>query len=346
MDLPEEHDRVWLLLRGRAWFMVAYRVSEVGNAHPELEFYWGTSAFGEKGSVLAKHFHDISLECYKLARNGIIEPKSSSQTSVSGRRYWGFIVATGPSRKAATVFAGMLPAKDRAEVEASIAEIQRIMGATEADVRDVSEQRTDGDSCLIFSADSIKLQEPPIDPPGTGKPPAWVTSSDEDASPRGKQDVDAADEMFERLKDFLWKPRLGFCVVYRVCSDDSSCKMNWFKILSPYTNSDEEYDRLADLYRGVAISSWKNGRNMVLEENFLSQDSSGKQWWGPVFPAEVTKNPPLTDYYGRPWCHLAVGAGATRDAGYVVVARITAKNEKDAHQCIVGIEEIMSKRGS
>jgi len=149
----------------------------------------------------------------------------------------------------------------------------------------------------------------------------------------------AQDEKFERLRDYLSKLPFLFCIVYRGRMTKGQVELKWIKAVSRDPGIHEEYDKLAGIYQEVGVHCYQRRRNLILKENLPSSNSPGKRWCGIVVPAKP--NPPPANSLGQRWWHLVVGAGATRDAGYVIVARVAAKDPKELHHYVAGIQGIM-----
>ena len=79
---------------------------------------------------------------------------------------------------------------------------------------------------------------------------------------------------------------------------------------------------------------------MTLNENLPGTNSKTQLWHG-LSIRIGTRNPTPANSLGQRWWHLIVGSGATRKAGYVIVARLAAKEEKDLQDRITKIQKIM-----
>lgn len=154
--------------------------------------------------------------------------------------------------------------------------------------------------------------------------------------------MSAEDDKFERLKGFLWNCPCDFCVIYRGTRSLTGWKFKWRKAISLNRKNREGYDELAAKYQEVAEHCHRQTRNLILKENLSSASSSSQRWCGLKIPVGGIENPLPANSLGKRWWHLVVGSGAIRDAGYVVVARIAAKESSEVHDCIARIQQIWS----
>jgi hypothetical protein len=152
------------------------------------------------------------------------------------------------------------------------------------------------------------------------------------------------DDKLERLKAFLWKRPLAFCVAYRINMIKAGPELKWSRALTPQAESLEEYKKLAATYQEVALNSFQYGRNLILRETLPSANSRTVRWCGIVVHTGTKEDLPPANSLGQRWWHLVVASGATRDSGYAIVARVGAKHSKEVQDCIAGIQEIMSAK--
>ena len=146
---------------------------------------------------------------------------------------------------------------------------------------------------------------------------------------------------FETIRKFLLQGPLAHCVIYSVASAYPEIKVSKLKALSSVINSSEEFDRIASTYQDIAINCYRQNRDLVLEENLLLSDSSDLIC-ELLPPGSKIENPPQANSDGQRWWHLAVGSGAMRNAGMVVVARVGARGEKEVWECVKGLQSIMA----
>jgi hypothetical protein len=149
-------------------------------------------------------------------------------------------------------------------------------------------------------------------------------------------------EKFEKVKEFLWSRPCDFCVVYQVEKSILGLKFKWCKAASLNKRDRDGYNALAGKYQKVAEDCYRHKRNLVLKENLARKKPQGQRWLGLKLSKGADDNPLPANELGRRWWHIVVGAGAIRDAGYVIVARVAAKESKEANDCIDGIQQIWS----
>ncbi|HEX3626782.1 MAG TPA: hypothetical protein VH280_15325 [Verrucomicrobiae bacterium] len=157
------------------------------------------------------------------------------------------------------------------------------------------------------------------------------------------------DEKLEQLKDYLWACPCNFCIVYQVNQigvvkhgkkSEPIIELKWCGAFSMDKRTLGENDELGALYKEAAMHCYAENRNLILNENLPSPDSKTQRWHG--LSIRICRSDPTpANSLGQRWWHLIVGSGATRKAGYVVVARVAAKKEKDLQDHIAGIHKIM-----
>jgi hypothetical protein len=157
------------------------------------------------------------------------------------------------------------------------------------------------------------------------------------------------DEKLERLKDFLWACPCNFCIVYQANEvgvvkqgkkHEPIVELKWCGAFSVKKRTPEENDELAAQYQEAAVHCYEHNRNLILNENLPSANAKTQRWHG-LSIRLGKRDPTPTNALGQRWWHLIVGSGATRKAGYVIVARVAAKEEKDLHDRVTMIQKIM-----
>jgi hypothetical protein len=148
-------------------------------------------------------------------------------------------------------------------------------------------------------------------------------------------------EKFEKIRELLSNYTPHFCLIYRRKASIAGLKLKWCKASSSDNKTHEEYDKLAATYQEIALNSYRHRRNFILKETPPRANSRGQRWCGIFVHAEPNRDPLPTNSLGQRWWQFVAGAGATRDAGYVIVARIAAKEAKEVQDCIAGIQDIM-----
>lgn len=157
------------------------------------------------------------------------------------------------------------------------------------------------------------------------------------------------EERIERLKDFLWACPCNFCIVYQANEvgvvkqgnkREPIIELKWSAAFSMKKRTPEENDELGAKYQPAAMYCYEHNRNLFLNENLPAADSKVQLWHG--LSIRIGKRDPTpANSLGQRWWHLIVGSGATRKAGYVIVARVAAKEAKELQDRIAGIQKIM-----
>ncbi|HXC34280.1 MAG TPA: hypothetical protein VNV43_00285 [Candidatus Acidoferrales bacterium] len=157
------------------------------------------------------------------------------------------------------------------------------------------------------------------------------------------------DEKFERLKDFWRTCTCNFCIVYQanqvgLVKHGNKCEpiieLKWLGAFSMEKRTPEEDDDLGAKYLAVAMHCYEHNRNLVLNENLPSANAKTQLWHG-LSIRIGSKDPTPANSLGQRWWHLIVGSGATRRAGYVIVARVAAKEASELQDYAAKIQVIM-----
>jgi hypothetical protein len=147
---------------------------------------------------------------------------------------------------------------------------------------------------------------------------------------------------FDELRNYLHALPFSHCIVYRVVTIGGAVELKRFKAASPYISSAEEYDRLADSYLTLVSSFIRQDTSAVLREG-RRLDLGGKEYEALAPPEQTMEGFPPENSAGQRWWHLVIGDGATRDAGYAIVAQVAARNEQEVGSCIAEIQRIIGK---
>jgi hypothetical protein len=157
------------------------------------------------------------------------------------------------------------------------------------------------------------------------------------------------DEKFERLKDYLWGRTCNFCIVYRANEvgtvqhgnkREPIVELKWCAAFSMKKRTPAENDELGAKYHAAAFHCYEHNRNLILNENLPGANSRTQLWHG-LSIRLGSKNPVPANSLGQRWWHLVVGSGATRKAGFVVVTRLAAKEDKELLDHVAMIQNIM-----
>jgi hypothetical protein len=158
------------------------------------------------------------------------------------------------------------------------------------------------------------------------------------------------DEKFERLKLFLWACICKFCIVYQANEvgivkhgdkHEPIVELKWWGAFSMKKRTPGENDKLAAKYQEAATHCYEHNQNLILNENLPNAESKIQLKYG-LSIRIGRRNPTPANSLGQRWWHLIVGSGATRKAGYVVVARVAAKDSKEVNDYISKIQNIMA----
>ncbi|HEY1790047.1 MAG TPA: hypothetical protein VGJ73_18010 [Verrucomicrobiae bacterium] len=157
------------------------------------------------------------------------------------------------------------------------------------------------------------------------------------------------DEKFGRLKDFLWSCPCNFCIVYQANEvgfvkhgnkREPIIELKWCGAFSMKKRTPGENDELGAKYQPAAMHCYEHNRNLILNENLPSANSKTQLWHG-LSIRIGSRDPVPANSLGQRWWHLIVGSGATRKAGFVIVARVAAKEAKELQDHVTRIQKIM-----
>ena len=147
----------------------------------------------------------------------------------------------------------------------------------------------------------------------------------------------AESETFQQIRQYLWSCPADFCLIYRIIENQADTALKWTSATSATINGRDDCDRLAAKYLALANHCFLQKRNFILEEGMSSQ---GTPFCGFRIPSgKITPSP--TNALGRKWWHLVVAVGPTRKAGYVVLARVAAKETNEVRHHIREIQRIV-----
>jgi hypothetical protein len=156
-------------------------------------------------------------------------------------------------------------------------------------------------------------------------------------------------EKFDQLQNYLRACNCDFCIVYQASEvgvvkqgrkKEPIIELKWHGVFSVEKRDAAETDELGAIYQEAAMHCYQHNRNLTLNENLPGANSKTQLWHG-LSIRIGTRNPTPTNALGQRWWHLIVGSGATRKAGYVLVARVAAKEEKELQDRITKIQKIM-----
>jgi len=151
-------------------------------------------------------------------------------------------------------------------------------------------------------------------------------------------------EKFERIRLLLSNYPSHYCLIYRGKESRAGVELKWCKAASSDQKNREDYDSLASKHNEIALNAFKNKRDYLLKENPRRANSKVQKWCGiEVLTQKKTKETfDSADSGGPRWWQLVIGSGTTRDAGYVIVTRISVKETTELQDCIAKIQDIMA----
>lgn len=126
------------------------------------------------------------------------------------------------------------------------------------------------------------------------------------------------DEKFDKVRLLLSAQACDFIVVYRATESKTGVALKRYKTATMREMSQEDLDRLAAKYQEHAKYYYEHGRNLVHRDSLSGENSSGRYWW-----------------------HVIVGGGATRKAGYAIVALVAAKDPTELFESVAKIQTII-----
>jgi hypothetical protein len=138
------------------------------------------------------------------------------------------------------------------------------------------------------------------------------------------------DKNLDRVWSFLLSYPADFLLAYAEKNKETSPNLELKMAWSRRPAAKEEYDGLAAKYQEFATLCYTHQRNFILERGMHSRYRTSP---GSEKPSEKT----TSSSSPRRW-HLFIANGPIRKAGYVVVARITAKDQTQVRKLIREIQ--------
>ena len=148
---------------------------------------------------------------------------------------------------------------------------------------------------------------------------------------------------FDSLIEYLWNYPADFCLVYRKAKSWGR-SLNLRGAFSHRYKSQHDGEKSGEEYRLLATDCYYRRRDRIIEEMLNPRSNTWKSVEvskGRLFKALRILTPTPANSVGKRWWQLVVASGPTRDAGYVIVTRVAARDATELHQCIKGIQEIM-----
>jgi hypothetical protein len=153
------------------------------------------------------------------------------------------------------------------------------------------------------------------------------------------------DLALERLKELFWKSPFVFLVIYRGNVTGVGIEFRWCRAISPTDMTHDQYDALAAYYYDVALECFQSRCDLILNETIKSTGAEVQRWCGLDVVTGANGRPTPANSLGQRWWHVVIASGAVHAAGYVVVARIAAKDAGEVDQLITKVQEIMWEFG-
>lgn len=154
-------------------------------------------------------------------------------------------------------------------------------------------------------------------------------------------------EKFEAIGIYLWECTVDFWLIYSGKEKDGS-DLKLHTGASSRFKSRDDCEAFAVKDHALATYYYQRKCDKIFEEVI---DPLNGTWTsigpgtGRVLRALLGDLEPFTtppNAIGQRWWQLVIASGATRDAGYVIVARVAAKEQKELHKYIADIQAIMS----
>jgi hypothetical protein len=133
---------------------------------------------------------------------------------------------------------------------------------------------------------------------------------------------------FEALRSFLSDSSCHFCIIFRRIPGLLRCKLKWFKAVARQQKSNAEFDELAASVEEMAVHSYRKKRDALFR--IVPHDPSGtRPRRYEVLAYDLRGKTPPSDSPSQSWWCFSIGSGPTREAGFVIVAVVAAKNSDE-----------------
>ena len=146
---------------------------------------------------------------------------------------------------------------------------------------------------------------------------------------------------FERIREFLSKSTAEFVLVYRGKVTKDGVELKLCRAVARGEKSREEYDRLAAYFQEIALHSFRNKQSIIIRQTPAHANPQIKRWCGLDILREPYEGPLLTNSIGQSWWHFVVEPVDNHIIGYVIIAKVAAKEEKEVDDYIRKIYHIM-----
>jgi hypothetical protein len=166
-----------------------------------------------------------------------------------------------------------------------------------------------------------------------------------------KMNMSVKDERLEKAGMLFWEQRADFLVAYCEKDKETDHELKWRLAWTLASKAREDCERLAAKYHAFATYYYKRKRDKIFEEVIDPLNGklttiglgTGKLMRALMGTLEDIETP--ANAIGQRWWQLVIASGATRNAGYVIVTRVAAKDANEARKYITDIQAIMSNGG-
>jgi hypothetical protein len=157
----------------------------------------------------------------------------------------------------------------------------------------------------------------------------------------GEDTMNDENAKFGRVREFLSNSPTEFVLIYRGKLTKAGLELKWCRAVSREKRRHEEYNQLAAIYQEIAVHSFQNKQSVILKETPSRANSQSVRWCGLEIHRAPYKGPLPTNSIGQSWWDFVVEPVDNRRIGYVVIARVAAKENKEVANYIRRIYDIM-----
>jgi hypothetical protein len=148
-------------------------------------------------------------------------------------------------------------------------------------------------------------------------------------------------QKLEQIRELLSNSPAEFGLVYSGNVTKSGLELKWCGGVSRENKSREDYEAIAAIYREIAVYSFRNKQSIILKETPSRPNSQGVRWCGLEIHKVPYEGPLPTNSIGQSWWDFVVEPIDNRHSGFVIVARIAAKEDKEVERYVRKIYDIM-----
>ena len=125
------------------------------------------------------------------------------------------------------------------------------------------------------------------------------------------------------MKQYLLTVFAEFILIFRGEMTQAGLEFRWRAAVSRDEKSRDEYDKLAAIYKEIALHSFTNKQSIASRETPSRIDSKSVRWHGMDIYTEPYNRPIPTNSAGQSWWLLVVEPVDTHSVGHVIVARLS-----------------------